>query len=200
MENRRFPLHWHFEPEFFIARGGELKVQIGNHFIKLNSGDGIFISSNTLHSFEQINENDICKCPNIVFSAEIIAPYTSSIYQKYVRPLLTNSNLPYFVLHSDIPWHKEILNKLFDVFASPIEYLLKHRIESSKRLLCSTTRSIQEICLECGLNSSSYFIKVFKRNRELHLKSTERIFSLLAELFPIVISRLVLGSFSLLLI
>ncbi len=45
---------------------------------------------------------------------------------------------------------------------SPIEYLLKHRIESSK--------------------------------------STERIFSLPAELFPSVISRLVLGSFSLLLI
>ncbi len=125
LENRRFPLHWHFEPEFFKAQGGELKVQIGNHFIKLNSGDGIFISSNTLHSFEQINENDICKCPNIVFSAEIIAPHTSSIYQKYVRPLLTNSNLPYFVLHSDIPWHKEILNKLFDVFSLLHKYGLQ---------------------------------------------------------------------------
>lgn len=40
-ENRKFPLHWHFEPEFFVALAGDLKVQIGNHFIELKSGDGI---------------------------------------------------------------------------------------------------------------------------------------------------------------
>ncbi|WMT43288.1 AraC family transcriptional regulator [Paenibacillus sp. D2_2] len=270
-ENRKFPLHWHFEPEFFVALGGDLKVQIGNHFIELKSGDGIFISSNTLHSFEQIDENDMCKCPNIVFSTEMIAPHTSIIYQKYVRPILTNSELPYFVLYTDIPWHNEISSNLSTIFAllhqyglkspfgafpdihlnsellkeacfemqvqcslnqiwqsiynhmdqiprithtqkdmqyqvrlqkmlsyihqnymnevslqdisvsaniskseasrcfhsflncSPIEYLLEHRIESAKRLLCYTLHSIQEICLECGFHSSSYFIKVFKK-------------------------------------
>ncbi|MFD1178624.1 helix-turn-helix domain-containing protein [Paenibacillus puldeungensis] len=270
-ENQKFPLHWHFEPEFFIAQGGPLRVQIGNQFLELNPGDGIFVSGNTLHSFEQIHESDRCKCPNIVFSAEMIAPLTSTIYQKYVRPILANVDLPYFVLYADVHWHKEILIKLSSIFAllqqyglespfgdfpdihlnadhleetcfemqvqcnlnqiwqniyqhldqiprvtqtqkdvqyqvrlqnmltfihqnymnevslqdishsaniskseaarcfhsllgcSPIEYLLQHRVEASKRLLSYTIQNVQEISLECGFNSPSYFIQVFKR-------------------------------------
>ncbi|MCG7381366.1 AraC family transcriptional regulator [Paenibacillus sp. ACRRY] len=270
-KNLKFPLHWHFEPEFFIAQGGPLRAQIGNQILELNPGDGIFVNGNTLHSFEQIHNHDRCKCPNIVFSAEMIAPHSSIIYQKYVWPILANSNLPYFVLYNNIPWHKEILNQLSSIFSllhqyglkspfgdypdidlrvenveedcfemqvqrilnqiwqsiykhqelipkinqtlrdvqhqvrlqkmltfihqnymnevslqdislsaniskseasrcfhallncSPIDYLLQHRVESSKRLLCHTTLNIQDISLECGFNSPSYFIKVFKR-------------------------------------
>ncbi|QYK67466.1 helix-turn-helix domain-containing protein [Paenibacillus sp. S02] len=214
-----------------------------------------------LHSFEQISEHDRCKCPNIVFSAELISPHTSIIYKTYVRPILANSELPYFVLHADNPWHNEILNKLSSIFSllhqyglkspfgdfpdihqnaeslegacfemqvqcnlnqiwqsiynhldqipkitqsqkdvkhqvrlqnmltfihqnymnevsledislsaniskseasrcfhsflncSPIEYLLQHRVESSKHLLSYNTLNIQEISLECGFNS-----------------------------------------------
>ncbi|MNB90988.1 Melibiose operon regulatory protein [compost metagenome] len=268
--NRKVPLHWHFEPEFFVARGGTVKVQVGNHCIELCPDDGIFINSNALHSFEQVYDNDRCKCPNIVFSAELIAPHTSILYQKYIRPILINRSMPYFILHSEIPWQREILDELSYVFAllqefglqspygsfsaldfnienlsatcfemqvqchlnqiwqsifnhveqipavaqdqrdiqfqvrvqqmisfiqrnymnpvtlqdismsaniskseasrcfqsylncSPIEYLLQSRIEASQRLLYDTTQSIQEICSECGFNSSSYFIKVFR--------------------------------------
>ncbi|ANY69340.1 hypothetical protein BBD42_24780 [Paenibacillus sp. BIHB 4019] len=271
-ENKKFPLHWHFELEFFIVQDGPLRAQIGNQFIELSPGDGIFVNGNTLHSFEQVHKEDRCKCPNIVFSAEMIAPHSSIIFQKYVLPILINSDLPYFVLYAGIPWHKEILNKLSSIFSllhqyglkspfgdfpylplntehreeacfemqvqcvlnqiwqsiyrhldqipkiaqtqkaiqyqvrlqkmlafihqnyrfevslqhislaaniskseasrcfhsflncSPIEYLLQHRVESSKHLLSYTAYNIQEISLECGFNSPSYFIKIFKRN------------------------------------
>ncbi|MNI65101.1 Melibiose operon regulatory protein [compost metagenome] len=46
---------------------------------------------------------------------------------------------------------------------SPVDYLLQYRIEVSQRLLFDTNRSIQEISLECGFNSSSYFIKTFRK-------------------------------------
>lgn len=269
--NRRVPLHWHFEPEFFVARGGTVLVQVGHHRIELEANDGIFISSNTLHCFEQKSEYDVCECPNIVFSAELIAPHTSILYKKYIMPILGDKNLPYVVLHAQEAWHNEILKKLEKIFAllqqygaessygsfpfldfsvdsisevgfemqvqcllnqiwlsfvehrdqlppvttdkrelqyqvrlqnmlsyiqknymsavtlqnisnaaniskseasrcfhsymkcSPGEYLLQYRIEAAKRLLHSTTRSIQEICSECGFNSPSYFIRMFRK-------------------------------------
>lgn len=268
--NYKVPLHWHFELEFFVARGGAVLVQVGNDQIKLEANDGIFISRNTLHSYKLINEDDLCECPVIVFSAELIAPHTSILYKKYIMPILSDKNLPYVVLHAKEKWHKEILIKLDYIFAllqrygaesiygsfpildfdidsisdvgfelqvqcllnqiwllfvehrellpvittdkrelhsqvrlqnmisfiqknymnpvtledisnsaniskseaarcfhsylkcSPVEYLLQERIDAAKRLLHTTSRSIQEVCLECGFNSSSYFIRMFR--------------------------------------
>ncbi|NRG31500.1 AraC family transcriptional regulator [Niallia circulans] len=269
--NRRVPLHWHFEPEFFVARGGSVLVHVGQHCVELKANDGIFISSNTLHCYEQKNENDVCECPNIVFSAELIAPYNSVLYKKYVMPILADKNLPYVILHAQESWHSEILIKLENIFAllqrfgsessygsfpfldfnmdsisevgfemqvqfllsqiwlsfvqhqkqlptvpfgkrdlqyqarlqnmisfikenymnpltledisnsaniskseasrcfnsyvkcSPVEYLLQYRIEVAQCLLHGTIRSIQEISLECGFSSPSYFIRMFRK-------------------------------------
>ena len=41
-------------------------------------------------------------------------------------------------------------------------YLTHVRLEEGKRLLTSTDTSIQDIALQCGFSSSSYFIRVFK--------------------------------------
>ncbi|MEK5406698.1 AraC family transcriptional regulator [Paenibacillus sp. FSL W8-0439] len=269
--DRRVPLHWHFEPQFYVAMGGIVRVQIGSHTVTLNVGDGIFINGNTLHGFEQINEMDMCECPNIIFSAELIAPHSSIMFQKYMKPILTDQNLPYIIFTSDIPWNNGILKKLFSIFdllqqygaessfgpfpklnfetcnphescfelqvqcllnqiwqtivlnfeeipklkldkrdlqyqvrlqhmvsyiefnykktitlldistsaniskseasrvfqsymhCSPIEFLLRHRIEAAKRLLSMTDYSIQDISMECGFNNTSYFNKVFKK-------------------------------------
>ncbi|MFC3803693.1 helix-turn-helix domain-containing protein [Cohnella sp. GCM10012308] len=265
------PLHWHFEPEFFVARGGAVKVQIGNHFVRLNPGDGIFINANALHAFEQFDAADPCQCPNIVFSTELIAPYTSVLYQKYIGPIIVNRGLPHIILRADIPWQKTILDQLSRIFAllheygqkspygpfpalsydawnvggtcfemqvqlhlnqiwqlmfshlaeiptvdqdqremqyqvrlqqmvafiqqhfmdaltlqdisnaasvskseasrcfqaylkcAPIDYLLQYRIETAQRLLHHSALTIQEVGLECGFNSSSYFIQTFKK-------------------------------------
>lgn len=46
---------------------------------------------------------------------------------------------------------------------SPIEYLNKYRIESAARLLFSTDLSVTDIAYMSGFNDLSYFIKMFKR-------------------------------------
>lgn len=269
-QQRQVPLHWHFEPEFFVIRGASVQVQVGHHLVLLNPGEGIWISSNTLHRFQQIGETQECPCPNIVFSAEIIAPHSSVIYEKYVTPLLDAPDLPYVVLSPEVFWQKEILERLDTVFAllqeygpksayeafpyldfgsrelngqgyemqvqrrlsevwqslfarieevprfaqdkkalqaqvrlqqmiayirehyrdavtlqdltlaaniskseaarcfqaytsvSPIEYLLQYRVKMAQRLLHLTTQSVQEVSLECGFRSLSYFVKAFR--------------------------------------
>jgi AraC-like DNA-binding protein len=120
--NECVPVHWHMEPEFFVAKGGDVLVRVGVDQIVLQQDSGIFISSNILHGFEQVKRTDKCQCPNIVFSADLIAPHSSCIYEKYIRPVLMNPGVPYFILHPHIPWHKEILNKLSLIFAILKEY------------------------------------------------------------------------------
>ncbi len=45
------------------------------------------------------------------------------------------------------------------------EYLIDIRIASASRLLIDTTKSITEICFECGFNNLSNFNRIFKRKK-----------------------------------
>ncbi|MDQ0360243.1 AraC family transcriptional regulator [Breznakia pachnodae] len=46
---------------------------------------------------------------------------------------------------------------------SPLEYINDHRLSQASRLLVETTRTISDISMSCGFNSSSYFGKIFKK-------------------------------------
>jgi len=46
---------------------------------------------------------------------------------------------------------------------SPMEYVNMYRIEKAAQMLHSTGLPVMEICLECGFNECSNFIKVFKK-------------------------------------
>ncbi len=45
---------------------------------------------------------------------------------------------------------------------SPIQYLIAYRVEWAKEMLEDTTKYVMEICLECGFENVSYFIRRFK--------------------------------------
>ncbi|WP_411346997.1 helix-turn-helix domain-containing protein [Paenibacillus sp. WLX2291] len=276
------PLHWHFEPQFYIAYGGNVRVHFGNHYVDLEKGDGIFINGNILHGFQQIDEQSKCQCPNIIFSAELIAASSTRIFQKYIKPLLTNEEIPFFVLSPQTTWQQQILYHLFNVFyllqtygsasaygtvpaldfktvnleeecfemqvqcymnliwqiiikhmesipklkknkkelqiyirlqlmisyvenhfmnevklnqiasaasiskseaarifndymhCTPIEFVIRHRLETAKYLLNTTTQNIQEVGFACGFNTTSYFIKMFKKYTGLTPKEYQK--------------------------
>jgi len=46
---------------------------------------------------------------------------------------------------------------------SPIEYIMMTRLEYAKRMLRVNEKSLSEIALDCGFNSSSYFYQCFTR-------------------------------------
>lgn len=115
--NHTIPLHWHPELEFFVANGGQIDVQVGKNFIRLNDGSGIFINGNILHSFQQADSAQNPQCPNIVFLDELIAPVTSRIYQNYVQPITRNCQFPYIALNPDCTWQNEILMHLDFIFS-----------------------------------------------------------------------------------
>lgn len=47
---------------------------------------------------------------------------------------------------------------------SPMEYLIKYRLNQSKKLLLETNMTITAICQQCGFSDSAYFGKVFRKS------------------------------------
>ena len=110
--------HWHKELEFMYVQYGEAQCYIGNEHFALPAGYGLFINTKIIHQFvaKQPTLN-----PNIVFSPTLIAPAEGLIYQQYVEPLLASS-LPFVIFDPNVPWHKEIislLNQIFELHEQP---------------------------------------------------------------------------------
>lgn len=64
---------------------------------------------------------------------------------------------------------KEMVNR------TPIDYLNYYRIERACDRLTSSEQPITEIALDCGFNDLSYFIKTFKRYKELSPKQYQKM-------------------------
>lgn len=58
---------------------------------------------------------------------------------------------------------------------TPHEYILLYRLKQSKRLLVSTTESIERIAELCGFNSASHFARAFKKENQMTPKEFRAI-------------------------
>jgi AraC-like DNA-binding protein len=48
-----------------------------------------------------------------------------------------------------------------------MQFLIEYRIEQAGRMLKDTTKSVLEISLDCGFENVSYFIRQFKRHKNM---------------------------------
>ena len=81
------------------------------------------------------------------------------INKNYAEPLDLEKISDSIGLHPNY-FHKIFKNALN---ITPREYLTKIRLNNAKNFLLSTVLSIEEISLKCGFPSTSYFIKLFKK-------------------------------------
>ncbi len=71
-------------------------------------GASIFVNGNMIHGIKQLSGDVPDSMPNIVFSGTLIAPETSTIYQKNIQPLVQCDSLPFIVFRYKDNSHKEI--------------------------------------------------------------------------------------------
>lgn len=115
-DNSSVPLHWHPRPEFFTAKCGTVRARIGSTEVMVQSGEGLFLNVNSLHSYS-CGGDEICMCPDIVFSEELIAPLNSAINRNYISPVILNEKLPFIHLRNQVNWQAEVLYRLDEVFS-----------------------------------------------------------------------------------
>lgn len=251
LPNRAGPVHWHPYFEITTAQSGVLDFQVGQAHTILEPGDSIFVNQNMLHGIRQLSGLEPDPLPNIVFSGTVVAPETSTIYQKYIRPILACNSLPFVVFrHDNDLWDEvrqwirttyfamqkqsdcyemtvqrsiccifetifrnfdslpksnasrvqlntqirlqKMLSYIYENYAqritltdiagaahisrseagrcfqsylgcSPVEALIKYRLQTAKRLLHETTLTLQEISFACGFHSVNYFSRQFRK-------------------------------------
>ncbi len=120
-ESGSVPLHWHPRAELFTVYKGKVRVRAGSAEFTLESGEGIFVNANTLHSYTQAEGAD-CLCPNIVFSEELIAPLDSVINRLYIMPVIMDERLPFIRFTPDGGWKSAVLDLISEVCALMQKY------------------------------------------------------------------------------
>ncbi len=86
---------------------------------------------------------------------------------------LTLSNIAEFVHFNPVYFHR-IFKR--ETGQTPAEFLTEARIENAKKELCTTEKSITEIALESGFESSAYFGSVFKNHTEMTPKDFRKMY------------------------
>lgn len=74
LPGRAGPLHWHPDFELAQARCAPLEYRVGQHRIRLEAGDCLFVNGNQLHSVRQLAGDTPDPLPIVVFSGTAVAP------------------------------------------------------------------------------------------------------------------------------
>ena len=250
LPDRAGPMHWHPYLEIATAQSGVLDYQVGQEHALLEPGDSILVNQNILHGIRQVSGGAPDPLPIVVFSGTLVAPENSAIFQKYIRPILSCSALPFVVfrredgrragvrqqigaaydalrqrpdcyeltvqrslcgvletvyrnldalpkseasrvqLNTQVRLQKMLsyiyrhytetvtlaeiagaanisrseAGRCFQAYlrCSPMEALIRYRLQVARRLLQETTLTLQEISFACGFHSVNYFSRQFR--------------------------------------
>lgn len=103
--------HWHSELEFVEILQGAIECHIGEEIIELRKGDTFFINSGVIHKYQasKVCREKQCMFSDILFLPEIIAPNSSLIYEKYIRPIVLYGK-PFLVMRQTQAWEESVQN------------------------------------------------------------------------------------------
>ena len=99
------PWHWHREIELVLVNTGVAHCLLGNEHLVLARGEGVFIHSGIIHSFESPQNANII---SILFTPEFIAPEHSTVYSKFIAPF-SAGNRSHALLRAGVPWQGETI-------------------------------------------------------------------------------------------
>lgn len=155
-------IHWHGHPHLeFVLSESVIEIGSSDEQFRLFPGDGAFINAGQLHSFRVAESSEDGSGYAFLFAPEIISSADSLIYEKYLRPLIENTKLPFIMFRKENATHALILEKL----KKCIEIYQKDGkcCELACHLLHSTELSIKDIAARCGFDDAGYFGRLFHK-------------------------------------
>lgn len=119
--------HWHDDIELVRILSGHMHYNINGHSVLLTEGEGIFVNTRQFHYGYS---KDYTEC---IFICILLHPLLlcSSHYveQNYIIPVIQNNSLPYFVLHKDKMYEKELLDFIHEMYQSQHSKLFALKIQ-----------------------------------------------------------------------
>lgn len=130
-----FYLHWHQEFEFLVVTKGRIIFEIEEREYRLQTGDGIFVNSNLLHSARS-EDQKACAFFAVDFSYQILEQDIHSRFAKrYIRPILNGKTcFPEYISPRDGDWQKQLLMALNDISVCPEQNLESYGLRVRSRI------------------------------------------------------------------
>ncbi len=114
--------HIHREFEFLIMTQGAGTVFIDGQPFFISAGDGVFISSHSLHLGKKTDTSP-CRFFAIVFAPEIFGGEGDLVSRSYIRPVTENKISFPTLYRPSVEWQKEVLDRALHIHAANREHL-----------------------------------------------------------------------------
>lgn len=106
--------NWHEGIEFVKILSGSLTYSINGKIVKIFEEQSLFINSNQVHRNFVCDYND-CEFICIIFQPSLLCTH-KRYEEKYVLPLLSNNDLPYYIFNNDIEWENEVIKQIQTIY------------------------------------------------------------------------------------
>lgn len=110
------PIHWHEEMEITLVKKGSGQHKIDLTPFDVKEGDIILVKPFSLHSIEQVNNDDMI-WDTMVFNLNMLnSALTDGCLIKYFAPIFNNENELPMIIRIDSPGHDEIYSTIKKIF------------------------------------------------------------------------------------
>ena len=148
--------HWHEEMECAFVTEGSCTFLIGAQRCDLQTGEGIFIIPGVVHAVADplfdptTTEPPNCRLHSMCFHPRLVGGSPeSTIWQKYVQPLVDDLTTPYVRLSPSNPWHQQALDAIEDTWQACVmdvpgyELRIRNRLSDFIWLLISNRETVK---------------------------------------------------------
>lgn len=119
--------HWHDDIEMIRILSGKMAYNVNGSIVQLEAGDGIIVNSRQMHYGFSETETE-CTYVCMVLHPMLLC-VSHQTEAELVTPILSDSSLPYILLHSSVPWEREVLDciqEIYDMREKPTAKLRIH--------------------------------------------------------------------------
>ncbi|MBW6410874.1 AraC family transcriptional regulator [Clostridium weizhouense] len=106
--------HWHNDWEFTLILNGKMSYSVNGKSYELEEGQGIFINSEQMH-YGYSGDGSNCSFICILIPPSLLSNITR-IKETYVLPVCTDTSHPFFILHPEISWQRNLIKILKDIY------------------------------------------------------------------------------------
>lgn len=106
--------HWHDDIEFTVILEGEMSYNVNGEIITMRKGEGVFVNSRQLHHGFSKSKSE-CDFVCILLHPLLLC-VSQTLEKEFIVPVLKNRTLPYIKLTFDVPWKKELLSCLLNMY------------------------------------------------------------------------------------
>lgn len=138
--------HWHDDIELILILSGQMQYNVNGEIILLKEGEGVFINTRQLH-FGYSEEKTECEFLCILLHPLLLCS-SRTVEQRYVRPLLSDAQIPFCYLKGTCEWERKVLFAIREMYGIRDDTFAELKIQRALLdiwiALCENVISIQK--------------------------------------------------------